>query len=105
MFAATWGERRERLWECSMAGNELCQFGNAIKLFDRVNIGIDDPCAHRRTSRRADHGVRPLRPPFVDLRLVGGRVLETVRCKRLFVLRFTRKNREPLARVLESGVE
>src|SRR5262245_41633829 len=88
-----------------MVSNELCQLGNTIKLFDWINVGIDNPRAHRRTGRWADHRVRPPPPPRADLRLVRGRVLEAVRCERFLIERIARENGEILARVFERGVE
>src|SRR5262249_61035225 len=77
----------------------------AVDLLDRIDVGIKHPHAALSASGRGDHGVRPLRPPRLDLRLIRGRVIETVRSERLLVEGIAGENRNPIACVLERGLE
>src|SRR5262249_4569451 len=64
---------------------QLIERGLAIDLSGRIEIEIDCPQVACRTRRRTDHGVGILLPPREDLRLVPGRIFETVGAERLLV--------------------
>src|SRR5262249_34079925 len=105
MLAPARSDRCRRLWKRPVLGNELIQGGDAVELLDRINIGIESPNATRRTGWRSDHCVRPFSPPRANLRLIGRRIFEAMRCERLFVERAAGENGKALACIFERGVE
>src|SRR6516165_4932388 len=88
-----------------MLRGELSERCLAVDLLDRVEVGIQHPHVALSAGGRGNHGVRPLRPPRLNLRLVRGRVIETVRGQRLLVERIAGENRNPATCVLERGLE
>ena len=88
-----------------MLGGELRERRLAVDLLDRIDVGVQHPHVAPGTGGRSDHGVRPLRPPRRDLRLVRRRVIETVRRERLLVQRIAGENRDPAAGILERGLD
>src|SRR5215831_6630631 len=105
MLTPARGDRRQRLRQRPMLGNELIQDSDAVELLDRINIGIEHPSTARRTSWCSDHCVRPSSPPRANLRFIGRRVFEAMRRERLLVERAARENGKTFAHIFERVVE